>query len=136
MNVSDFNITGRAIPQDIADKIVTYHLVPLWFLQKNFSQKISVSAKSGYRPEWYEIKKGRSGSSQHTFKHEGAVDITCADFVDNQEAFMEALLKHTEYTRLCLYDSFIHADYRKKDGRSVYRNNSKNKWVKLYDVQE
>ena len=126
LNVSDFNITGRAIPQGIADKIVKHHLIPLWGVEEELPFKIFVSQKSGYRPHWYEIKKGRPGDSQHCFLMKGAVDLSCEDFINNKDLLLNALVSLTKYTRIAEYNSFFHLDYRNTD-RWLYDKN----WNKI-----
>jgi hypothetical protein len=124
---SSFNITGDPIPEDVVDRIVEYHIEPGNRAQKKCGFDIWPSAKSGYRPEWYEESKGRSGNSQHTYKDDGkgATDWTCHQFADNKINLLDALITETDYTRIAIYDTFIHADYKGTE-RWVYDKN----WVK------
>lgn len=112
LNISDFNRTGEPIPEDVADKIVEHHLLPLLRLQQVVDFTIKVSMKSGYRPLWYELEKGRDGTSQHTFDDLGAADLTCDNWRKNKKAFLMALRLHTEYTRIADYGSFFHCDHK------------------------
>ena len=143
-NISDFCITKDAVPQKIADAILLYHIIPLNIVQDCLPFKIypSYSVKghpSGYRPYKYEISKGRSGKSQHTFgetkngfteNHKGALDLTCEDFTLNKNNLLDALINYTDYKRLAVYNSFIHCDYKDThDGkRLLFKSNSASNW--------
>lgn len=130
---SDFNITGQPIPEDVADKIHLFHIIPLNKAREAFGQAIMISKKSGYRPRWWELKKNRNGSSQHTFLGRGAVDITCLDFDTHKWKLLTALVNQTEYTRITLYESarFIHCDYAALE-RYVYND----KWEKMWPAEK
>lgn len=131
MKLSDFNITGKPIPPDVADKIVEYHLLPLMQIDKeNEDLGIFVSANSGYRPRWYELERGREGNSQHCFYGKGAVDLSCKDFKDNKWHLLGLLVDCTEYSRFAVYDTFIHVDYALLTERWVYDS----KWIKQYQL--
>jgi len=132
MKISDFNISGKDIPQDVADKILDFHLRPLERVQECVSFKISVSLKSGYRPRWWELNKGRSGNSQHCFYGKGATDVTCDDFKTNKDALLEALISETEYTRICEYETFYHVDYAMQDERWVFNKD----WERMYRLDD
>lgn len=110
-NISDFNISGEAIPQDVADKILKYHIEPMNEIAAKLPFDIIVSAKSGYRSYKWEKSKGRSGNSHHTFRGMGAVDWTCEDFNTNKDEFLAALIEHTDYSRIAEYNTFFHCDY-------------------------
>ena len=132
INISDFNITGKPIPQDIADKIVKYHLIDLWEVEKVLPYEIFISQNSGYRPYSYEIAKGRKGNSQHCFFGKGAADITCENFKENKEELLKALIEKTGYTRFAVYNSFCHVDFAHQiDNRWVFNS----KWERLYEVE-
>lgn len=119
--VSDFNITGKPVPEDVADKIYLYHILPLNKVRSALGIPVWPSEKSGYRPEWWEKARGRQGNSQHVFKGKGATDVTCEDFAENKGVLLEALIKLTDYTRFCIYPTFIHVDYAGLE-RWVYEN--------------
>lgn len=127
--VSEFCISDEPVPLDIADKILKFHIVPLNKVREDLGFAIWPSQRSGYRPVWWEKKKGREGNSQHTFKGNGAVDLTCKDFADNKWLLLDALIRLTDYTRLAIYPTFIHVDYGSME-RWVYDEN----WVKQYEV--
>jgi len=120
MKISDFNITGKPIPEDVVDKIEKYHLQPLRFVDACLPFDVVVSAKSAYRPRWYELERGRSGNSQHCFKGKGAVDITCENFQQNKEALIEVLVDETQYSRIAIYNTFLHLDYAIQDERWLF----------------
>jgi hypothetical protein len=130
-NISDFNITGGPIPQDVADKILMHHLIPLARVCQVSGLKLVISKRSGYRPKWYEIKKKRSGDSQHTFEGFGAVDITCENFQEHKWDLIAHLNTETQYKRIALYDSknFIHLDY-KGTKRILFDEN----WEVMYEL--
>lgn len=115
----------------VADKIYKYHIIPMLAVREEMNITMTASQKSGYRPEWWEKKKGRSGNSQHTFKDKGAVDWTCHDFKNNQDAFLSAIIEHTNYTRMATYNSFIHCDYKSTPSgkREVYSSTPSSKWT-------
>ena len=47
--ISEFNISRKPIPQDIADKILKWHIVPMQRVRDIFGKAIWPSQKSGYR---------------------------------------------------------------------------------------
>jgi hypothetical protein len=125
---SEFNISGEPIPEDVADKIQEYHIIPLQKVRDTHGQPIYVSKNSGYRsPEW-EKSKGRSGNSQHTFKGNGAVDLTS----DDLDRLQQDLIEHSPYKRICRYNSFIHCDYKGNE-RILYKYDNGWKRVKSLD---
>lgn len=109
--ISDFNISGEPIPEDVADKILVKHIEPMNLVVMHVSFEVKVSLKSGYRSYSWEKKKGRSGNSQHVFRGDGAVDWTCEDFETNKDEFLKALIELTDYSRIAEYNSFFHCDY-------------------------
>lgn len=130
LKVSDFNISGEPIPEDICDKIVTFHILPLQSVRNHVQFELKVSDNSGYRSVAWEISKGRSGNSQHTFKDKGAVDLTCDDFDNNKNKLLNALIEFSNYTRIAMYNSFIHCDYKETASgkREFYNSNSASEW--------
>lgn len=115
-DISEFNRTGEPIPERVADAILHYHIVPMSVVREELGAAIEVSRRSGHRPEEYELQKGRSGNSTHTFKvttkdpeGKGASDYTANDI----ECLLDLMIKHTGYTRICYYpnNKFIHTDY-------------------------
>ena len=130
-NISDFNISGKPIPEAIADKILKWHIAPMQRVRNIFNGAIWASQKSGYRSPHWERSKGRSGNSQHTFRGKGAVDWTCREFSSNYERLLDLIVKETDYTRIAIYNSFIHCDYKATPSgrREVYTSNSKSKWT-------
>lgn len=131
MKISDFNITGQPIPESVADKILEYHLKPLECVNiANTKLNARVSVKSSYRSRAYELKRGRSGTSQHCFFGKGATDITCDDFKNQKDDLLEELIQNTTYTRLAIYKSFIHADYAIQDERWLFNS----KWQRVRQI--
>lgn len=126
--ISRFNISGEDIPEDIADKILHNHIIPLQSVRNSLGIAIWASEKSGYRSVIWEKNHGRNGNSQHCFKTKGAVDLTCANFAFNKDKLLDAIIKYTDYTRIAVYDTFIHCDYKAKR-RILYSSNSQSKWT-------
>lgn len=121
--LSEFNISGEDIPQSVADKILHKHILPMQPVREELDIPVYPSLKSGYRSVVWEKKHGRTGSSQHTFKENGAVDWTCNDFEKRKDTLLESMIKHTDYTRFAIYASFIHADYKNKSGNvQIFKN--------------
>ena len=70
--ISEFNISGEDIPEEVADKLLHYHILPMQKVRDILGIPITASEKSGYRSEKWEHSKGRSGNSQHTFRARGS----------------------------------------------------------------
>jgi hypothetical protein len=138
--ISDFNISSMDIPELISDKILQHHIIPMSFVQSKAPFHIYPSARSGFRPYVWEIARGRSGKSQHTFGQKksgviyenelGAVDWTCEDFLDNKDCLLDLIIKETNYLRISVYNSFIHCDYKNthKNKRLLFKADTKGKW--------
>jgi len=142
---SDFNISGKPIPQNVADKILNYHILPIQDVADCFTEEIFVSKKSGYRSWSWELAHKRSGTSQHCFGEKqdgsfdplglGAVDWTCEDFKIMRGAFLSKLIEYTDYTRFCLYNGFIHCDYKPTpNGDRQLFEYSEGKWEFIKNV--
>ena len=129
--ISEFNISGQDIPEDVADKILKWHIIPMQRVRDKFKNAIWPSLESGYRSEKWEKKRGRSGNSQHTFKGKGAVDWTCQNFKNNKNKLLDFIIEETDYTRIAVYNSFIHCDYKATNSmrRELYSLNKSNKWI-------
>ena len=141
--ISDFCISNDKIHLKVADSILLFHLMPMNAVQDAtpFNVFPSYSKKgqpSGYRPYWWEIARGRSGNSQHTFGErktkilvsKGALDITCEDFATNKDALLDALIEHTDYLRFAIYKTFIHADHKDTHNgkKLIFTSDSASKW--------
>ena len=132
LKISDFNISGESIPQTVADKIYLYHAIPLNVVREELIEiDVRVSQRSGYRPTWWEKQAGRDGTSEHCFRGNGAVDITCDDFSENKEQLVEALIKYTNYQRIAVYNTFIHCDYKPNGDGKRWIFDSKWRRVKI-----
>lgn len=130
-SISEFLITQpKTVELEVCDKLWKYHIIPMVPVREALGVAIWASLKSGYRPEWYEKNKGRSGDSQHCFKEKGAVDWTCTDFASNKDKFLELIIEHTDYTRIAVYDGFIHCDHKPTTNgkREIYTSNAKSQW--------
>jgi len=138
--ISDFNISDMDIPQVIADKILENHIIPMSFVQTETPFFVYPSMRSGFRPYVWEIARGRSGTSQHTFGQKktgviyedelGATDWTCDDFSINKDCLLEQIIKHTNYLRVTVYNNFIHCDYKNthRGKRLLFESDSNSKW--------
>lgn len=124
--LSEFNVSGVEIPKSVVNRIKNFHAVPMQKIREIYGKPITVSERSGYRPKWWEVMRGRSGNSQHTYygTSKGATDWTVDDFEENKDAFLELILEHTQYTRIALYGTFIHCDYKSVEPlkRVLYKN--------------
>lgn len=129
--ISEFNISGEDIPEDIADKILKWHILPAQRVRNILDIPMWASQKSGYRSLKWEKSKGRSGNSQHVFKDKGAVDWTCYRFSENKDKFLKYLIEETDYTRLAVYNSFIHCDYKNTSTgrRELYTSTPDSVWT-------
>ena len=131
MKISEFNISGKPIPEDVADKILEHHLRPLEKVNKAEPLlNAKPSLKSCYRPRWWELDRGRNGDSQHCFYGKGANDITCDNFSENKDILLKTLIEETKYTRFAVYRTFIHADYAFQDERWVFNS----RWERQYQI--
>lgn len=130
-NISDFNISGKPIPELVADKILKWHIIPMQRVRNLLGIAIWASQKSGYRSYSWEKSNNRSGRSQHTFREKGAVDWTCYRFKDNKDVFLQKIIEETDYTRIAVYKTFIHCDYKltKNNLRELYKSDSRSNWV-------
>jgi uncharacterized protein YcbK (DUF882 family) len=98
------------LPISVAQKLLDYHIIPMSKVREIFGKPIIVSDNSGYRSKLYEVNKGRSGKSQHTFYMNGAADYTCSGDITE---LLDLIIKHTNYHRICYYKkkNFLHCDY-------------------------
>lgn len=119
-------ITDDPVPQEVATKLLEYHIIPMNKVRELLNRPITASQRSGYRPKAYELSKGRSGNSQHTFQHLGAVDWTAG----NIDKLLELMIRYTDYTRIAYYpvNHFIHADY-KGNTRMLFTSTPDSRWT-------
>ncbi len=114
-NISEYCIVNDPVPIHIADKILRHHIIPMSEIREELGFPVLVSQKAGYRPTWYEKKRGRSGLSQHTFSFDskGAADYT-AGSKEEIEKLLEKIKEKRIYTRVAYYpnNGFIHCDYK------------------------
>jgi hypothetical protein len=124
-------ITGNSVPLDVATKLMNYHIIPVSRVREALGLPMTASLKSGYRPHEWEISHGRDGNSQHTFTGKGAIDWTCKYFVKNKQTLLALILEHTDYTRMAVYNSFIHCDYKPTStgNREIYTSTPDSKWT-------
>lgn len=97
------------IPVHVVNKIINHHLPILNDVRDKMNAPVWISKNSGYRSVQWELDHGRSGTSEHTFRGDGAVDVTARN--------MQLLLKYmmeSDYKRICYYpeQGFIHADQK------------------------
>lgn len=127
--IEEFCITPDPLPQHIASAILRYHIIPMLPVREDINQGLEPSEHSCYRPYMWEIKQGRSGKSRHTFRDgKGACDWTTSNG-RNLIELGKLILKHTRYTRIAYYDTFIHCDYGASDGyRYIYNSDASSNW--------
>tara|TARA_R110001599_G_scaffold332511_1_gene547979 strand:- start:24912 stop:25352 length:441 start_codon:yes stop_codon:yes gene_type:complete len=121
---------NKPIPQSVATKIWVFHILPMLVVRTLLDSPMWASKNSGFRPKAYEISMGRSGESQHTFEDEskGAIDWTCKKSL--LAKMLELILEHTTYTRIAVYENFIHCDYKATDGnRYLFDSDAKSNWT-------
>ena len=135
-NISEFNISGDPIPEDVADKILHKHILPMQPVRDELGVPMFPSLKSSYRSEKWEHEHERSGESQHVFDGDGATDWTCKDFKEHKQQLFDLIIEYTEYTRIAIYETFIHCDYKKTSSgkRQIFKSNSKSKWKLIQEI--
>lgn len=135
-SLEEFNVSGAEIPNSVKEKIINLHAVPMDSVREMLGFPIWPSQKSGYRPTWWEKMRGRSGNSQHTFKKKGAVDWTCTDFQNNGDKLFDLIIDFTQYTRIAVYKTFIHCDYKDtlSGKRQVFTSTPDSKWTLIKEI--
>lgn len=124
--ISEFLIEDKeTVPVHVVEKLIAFHLPELNKMREELGEPIMVSQKSGYRSYKYELSKGRSGKSEHTFQKRGAVDITCSP--DSFQKLVR-LAQKSGYTRVAVYPKkkFIHCDFNSQKKRFFI--NTENGW--------
>lgn len=114
--VSEYCKTGEMPPKEVYDAILDFHIEEMNPVRDVLGFPVIVSQNSGYRPKEYELSKGRSGNSQHTFEQIhldgkcGAADYTSEEI----DQLVELILHCTNYHRVCYYpnNKFVHCDYK------------------------
>lgn len=128
---------SKDVPQDIADKILLHHILPMNPVREALGEPIYVSENSGWRHLQWELSRGRSGKSQHVFLPEskGAVDWTIGGIEKHEnngnfEGLFELIYDLTPYTRIAVYPDtrFIHCDY-KSPKRQLFLSTNSSKWT-------
>lgn len=102
--------TNRAIPPTIIANL-TELAENLQVLRDHLGKAVNVNI--AYRPRWWEIKQGRTGTSQHTLGK--AADITVQGMTPTRlKATIEKLIAEGKMKQggLGLYNTFIHYDTR------------------------
>ena len=138
--ISELCITGTTVPMDVADKLLKYHITPMNPVREELGVpihcKTSKGLNSGWRPKQWEFDHGRSGDSQHVFIEKGAIDWRCSDFQDNKDELLRLIIKHTKYTRIAVYGSFIHCDYKATPNnvRQLFTSNASSQWTFIRNV--
>ncbi|NAS32838.1 hypothetical protein GTQ40_17805 [Flavobacteriaceae bacterium R38] len=139
--LSDFNIAQTPVPVHVGDMILKYHINPGELVREEIGYAMWPSERSSWRPRVWEIARGRSGNSQHCYgekpdgtfdlEAKGATDWTCRNFLVNKDDFLEAIINFTQYTRIAVYNTFIHCDYKVTNSgrRELYSSDSNSNWV-------
>lgn len=137
-------ITDTPLPLHVADKLWRHHIWVMNPIRKKLGAPITASEKSGYRPYDWEIARGRSGKSQHTFGELphgqnddvlGAVDWTTLD-KSKLDALEKLLISDSPYTRIARYKTFIHCDYKPTSSgkRQLFTSGSDSRWVFVREI--
>jgi len=116
----DMRKPNASVPLHVADMLHLYHFSTLNPIREDLGVPIIISKHSGFRYYDWEIMKGRSGRSQHTFgqRFDGTFDPQCAGALDLTSDKLLELLRllriFSTYKRICYYekDGFIHGDFR------------------------
>ena len=121
----------QSVPKKILDKIQKYHITPMEVVRENLGMPIYPSQKSCYRSRVWELNRGRSGYSLHTFRGLGACDWTCKNFKKNGAELLRLIVEHTNYTRITIYAGFIHCDYKQTFSRKrqIFTSTSDSRWT-------
>lgn len=107
----DPDMRNGSVPTHVANKIIHHHLPILNPTRAQLGSALIISQNSGYRSVEWEKSKGRDGSSQHTFKGKGAVDLTCKQSALHH---LGDLLAESDYARVAWYpdSKFYHCDFK------------------------
>lgn len=138
-DIKSYDITGKGFDKKVEQVVRACHMNYLVYIDGIMHKKhmvhVYVSKKSSWRPKWWEKLRGRSGLSEHTYLFLGATDITCDLFKKNKHLLLSYLIRHTSYTRLAVYKSFIHADYKNEyDDAYVYKVVN-GRWYRDYRIK-
>ncbi len=119
-------ITNDPIPQEVAQKLMVHHIIPMSGVRQAFGSPITASQRSGYRNPAWELRHGRNGQSEHCFKGLGAIDWTA----QNLDRLQELIIAQTQYTRIARYAGFIHCDYKPNPNglRILYSSDAQSQW--------
>lgn len=137
-DIKSYDIKGDGLPAKVETVAYVAHMAPLILVQEYIKAKyhddikIYVSLKSSYRSVEWEKAKGRSGYGEHTYNYLGACDVTCDNFKENKDLLLEALISVTRYTRLAIYNGFIHGDYKNAQSDAYVYNSA---WVRQYPIK-
>lgn len=137
-DINSYDIKGDGLPKKVETVAYVAHMQPLKLAEQWIKDtydcdiKLYVSLKSSYRSVEWEKSKGRSGYSEHTYNFLGACDITCDNFKENQGLLLEALIAVTRYTRLAIYNGFVHGDYKNSQDDAFVYNSA---WVRQYKIE-
>ena len=132
--ISELVIDGEEVPLVVADKLLRYHIVPMNKVRAALGVpvhcKTSEGLNSGFRPHYWEILQERQGTSQHTFgdRGDGTYDETNWGAIDwrseDLDLLQQKIIELTDYSRIARYGSFIHCDYKAKDGKRYLFNSA------------
>jgi hypothetical protein len=122
-------------PIDVLEKVVEFHLLPLNLIRDRIEHPLFVG--SCYRSREHELLKGRSGTSQHTFKMKGAVDVNTNG---NRQKLLEVaqMALQVGYMRVAYYpeEEFLHLDYAATEKQCFISMNGEWQWVSISKLLE
>lgn len=125
---AQWTIHGTRPPEDLWPVIRDRYVVPLQQLWVHLGVGLVPSMRSVYRSRDYELTKGRTGNSLHTFPAGtfGAADLTPHDRCPVMH-HLDTLVDYSPFRRICVYrgSNFVHVDYggpgsRSGDRRSLW----------------
>lgn len=109
LTVKDLYILDNLTVTEKENKTAQQHIDYINGVAEDLGITVKVSKRSGVRPKWYELQKGRSGGSEHSTYE--LPDRGAVDYVYNKD-LLNRLIEDKFYTRVCYYpnNGFIHAD--------------------------
>ena len=117
-------IDQQSPPPDVWRRLLQYHIRPVVSIFYAEGVPLVPSRGSCYRPPAWEVQKGRSGFSLHTFpgRSHGACDLVRADGI-KVVSVLDLLVEQGPWRRICWYPSrdFIHVDYDDHQGTPCER---------------
>lgn len=117
--------------QETIKKITKTHIPELEKIRLKAGMPIII--RSASRTKEHELKRGRSGKSQHIYPNgKGAVDVSVPEYMDKEKLnkLEQAIITESSYTRISRYKSYLHLDFKpNRYGRRAYYRNTPYGWM-------